>query len=131
MFSRAAVPAATSSVARTGPRLLIVARLSGTAFSAIERIEPSELMKIMSKDAAAAHDAELSESDAATCHGARAVRQGPVVLTAGPRRPVPHSGVRRTHPDPCPGPPHASKPRSAPRQPRQYEWPIRSRSGAR
>src|ERR1700729_332729 len=38
MFRRAAVPAATSRVARTGPWLLMMARLSGTVFSAIARI---------------------------------------------------------------------------------------------
>ena len=51
MFSRAVVPAASSSVARTGPRLSITARLSGTVFSAIERIVPSALMNTMSSDA--------------------------------------------------------------------------------
>src|SRR5271165_4347937 len=48
MFSRAVVPAASSSVARTGPRLSITARLCGTVFSAIARMVASWLMNTMS-----------------------------------------------------------------------------------
>ena len=42
------MPPASSSVASTGPWLLISARLSGTVFSAIARIVPSGLMNTMS-----------------------------------------------------------------------------------